>query len=58
MKEREGKLKAAHHTADFHIEPGAPQGFHADCRPSWRKEAGEDAWNRTIGWFKTYKVLS
>ncbi len=30
----------------------------ADYRPSYRKEAAEDAWNRMIGWFKKYEVLS
>jgi len=58
VKEMEEKLKAAHKTAEFHIYPGAPHGFHADYRPSYRKEAAEDAWNKTIGWFKKYKVLS
>ena len=26
--------------------PGAPHGFHADYRASYRKEAAEDAWNQ------------
>jgi carboxymethylenebutenolidase len=51
-------LKAAGKTAEFKIYPGAPHAFHADYRPSYRKEAAEDAWNKTIEWFKTYKVLS
>jgi len=54
----EAALKAAGKTAEFHIYPGAPHGFHADYRPSYRKEAAEDAWNRMIAWFKKYKVLS
>jgi carboxymethylenebutenolidase len=54
----EAALKAAGKTAEFHIYPGAPHGFHADYRPSYRKEAAEDAWNRMIGWFKKYNVLS
>ncbi|MGC1621259.1 MAG: dienelactone hydrolase family protein, partial [Pseudolabrys sp.] len=45
-------------TAEFHIYPGAPHGFHADYRPSYRKEAAEDGWNRMIDWFKKYKVLA
>jgi carboxymethylenebutenolidase len=51
-------LKAAGKTAEFHIYPGAPHGFVADYRPSYRKEAAEDAWNRMVGWFKKYGVLS
>jgi carboxymethylenebutenolidase len=44
-------------TAEFKIYPGAPHGFHADYRASYRKEAAEDAWSRMQAWFKTYKVL-
>jgi carboxymethylenebutenolidase len=44
-------------TAEFKIYPGAPHGFHADYRASYRKEAAEDAWGRMQAWFKTYKVL-
>lgn len=36
---------------------GAPHGFVADYRASYRKEAAEDGWNRMVGWFKKYKVL-
>jgi carboxymethylenebutenolidase len=38
--------------------PGAPHGFVADYRPSYRKEAAEDAWNQMIAWFKKYNILS
>ena len=58
VKEMEEKLKAAQKTAEFKIYPGAPHGFHADFRPSYRKEAAEDGWKQTIAWFKKYKVLS
>jgi len=58
VKEMESTLKADGKTAEFHIYPGAPHGFHADYRPSYRKEAAEDAWNRMAGWFKKYGVLS
>jgi carboxymethylenebutenolidase len=54
----EAALKAAGKTAEFHIYPGAPHGFHADYRPSYRKDAAEDGWNRLVGWFKKYNVLS
>jgi len=39
------------------IQPG-PHGFHADYRPSYRKEAAEDAWKMAIDWLKKNKVLS
>ena len=51
-------LQAAGKTAEFKIYPGAPHGFHADYRASYRKEAAEDAWNQMVAWFKKYKVLS
>jgi len=51
-------LEAAHKTAEFKIYPDAPHGFHADYRPSYRKDAAEDAWSRMQAWFKKYGVLS
>src|SRR5215469_2636120 len=45
-------------TAEFKIYPGAPHGFHADYRASYRKEAAEDAWNQMQAWLKKYGVLS
>ena len=45
-------------TFEIKVYPGAPHGFHADYRPSYRKEAAEDAWNQMIAWLKKYKVLA
>src|SRR5579871_1296223 len=50
-------LAANKKTAEFKIYPGAPHGFHADYRTSYRKEAAEDAWNQMQAWFKKYGVL-
>jgi carboxymethylenebutenolidase len=58
VKQMEAALKAAGKTAEFKIYPGAPHGFHADYRPSYRKEAAEDAWAQMTAWFKKYGVLS
>nr|WP_157100799.1 dienelactone hydrolase family protein [Rhodoplanes sp. Z2-YC6860] len=55
MKEALAKAKK---TAEFKIYPGAPHGFHADYRPSYRKEAAEDGWKLAIEWLKKYKVLA
>lgn len=57
VKQMEAALKAAGKTAEFHEYPGAPHGFVADYRPSYRKDAAEGAWNEMIAWFKKYKVL-
>jgi carboxymethylenebutenolidase len=45
-------------TAEFKIYPEAPHGFHADYRPSYRKDAAEDAWNQMQSWFRKNGVLS
>jgi carboxymethylenebutenolidase len=51
-------LQAAGKKAEFKIYPGAPHGFHADYRPSYRKDAADDAWNQLTAWFKANHVLS
>jgi carboxymethylenebutenolidase len=58
VKDMEAKLKAAGKTAEFHIYDGAPHGFHADYRPSYRDQQAKQAWGELVGWFKKYKVLS
>ena len=57
-QQMEAALKAAGKTAEFHEYPGAPHGFVADYRPSYRKDAAEDAWKQMTAWFKKYGVLS
>lgn len=54
MKER---LESAGKTAKFKIYPGAPHGFFADYRQSFRAEAAYDAWLSMHAWFKKYNVL-
>ena len=51
-------LAVSKKTAEFKIYPGAPHGFHADYRPSYRKDAAEDGWAQMQAWFKKYGVLS
>ena len=58
VKEMEAKLKAAGKVAEFKIYPGAPHGFHADYRPSYREDAAKAAWAEMVSWFKKYKVLT
>ena len=47
---------AAAKKSEFVIYPDAPHAFHADYRPSFRKEAAEDGWRRCLEWFKTQGV--
>ena len=36
----------------IHVYEGMPHAFHADYRPTYRKEAAEDGWKRMLAWFK------
>lgn len=51
-------LQAAGKKAEFKIYPGAPHGFHADYRASYRKEFADDAWTQAIAWLKSNGVLT
>ncbi|MEI6558815.1 MAG: dienelactone hydrolase family protein [Rhodospirillaceae bacterium] len=53
MRER---LKAAGRAAEIVVYPEAPHGFHADYRPSYRKEAAEDGWRRLLAWLHRHGV--
>ncbi len=57
VEKMKAALAADHKAAEFHIYPGAPHGFHADYRPSYRKDAAEDGWKRMKAWFEKYGVL-
>ncbi len=56
VKAAQEKAKAANKTVEIVVYPGAPHGFHADYRPSYRKEAAEDGWKRMLAWFQRYGV--
>jgi carboxymethylenebutenolidase len=58
VEQMKAALATAGKTAEFKIYPGAPHGFHADYRGSYRKEAAEDAWSQMQAWFRKNKVLS
>jgi len=47
---------AAARKSEFVIYPDAPHAFHADYRPSYRKEAADDGWKRCLAWFKAQGV--
>jgi carboxymethylenebutenolidase len=42
--------------SEFVVYPDAPHAFHADYRPSFRKEPAEDGWKRALAWFKAKGV--
>ena len=47
---------AAAKASTFVVYPDAPHAFHADYRPSFRKEPAEDGWKRALAWFKQHGV--
>ncbi len=42
--------------SQFVVYPDAPHAFHADYRPSYRKEAADDGWKRALAWFQANGV--
>ncbi|WP_287927199.1 dienelactone hydrolase family protein [Diaphorobacter sp.] len=56
MKSALSEGSAAAKASRFVVYPDAPHAFHADYRPSFRKEAAQDGWKRTLAWFKQHGV--
>ena len=51
-------LKASGNTrSEIVIYPDTPHAYHADYRPSYRKEAADDGWRRCVAWFKANGVV-
>ena len=50
-------LQTAGSPSQIVVYPNTPHGFHADYRPSYRKEQAEDGWKRLQHWFKQYGVV-
>lgn len=49
-------LRVVDDPSEIVVYPDAGHGFNADYRPSYNKEAAEDAWKRMLDWFKKNKV--
>lgn len=56
LDQMKAALKAAGNKSEFVVYPDTPHAFHADYRPSYRKEAAEDGWKRLRAWFKKHGV--
>ncbi len=56
MKKALAAGSAAAKKSEFVVYPDAPHAFHADYRPSYRKDAAEDGWRRALAWFKANGV--
>ncbi|MCU0943112.1 MAG: dienelactone hydrolase family protein, partial [Hydrogenophaga sp.] len=56
MKSALAAGNAASKASTFVVYPDAPHAFHADYRPSFRKEPAEDGWKRALAWFQQHGV--
>lgn len=45
---------AAARKSEIHVYHNAPHAFHADYRPSFRREEAEDGWKRMQAWFGSF----
>ncbi|MFO1220378.1 MAG: dienelactone hydrolase family protein [Burkholderiaceae bacterium] len=52
MKKALAAGSAAAKKSEFVVYPDAPHAFHADYRPSYRKEAADDGWKRCLAWMR------
>ena len=52
VERMQAALKAANKPSEIVLYPDTPHGFHADYRPSYRKDKAEDGWKRMLEWFK------
>lgn len=50
------KGNKAAQASEFVVYRDAPHAFHADYRPSYRKDAAADGFARALAWFKTHGV--
>jgi carboxymethylenebutenolidase len=49
-------LKKAGKKSMIHLYPDTPHAFHADYRPSYRKDQAADGWKRALEWFRKHGV--
>ena len=49
-------LNAAGNSSEIIVYPDTPHGFHADYRPSYRREQAQDGWKRLQAWFRQHGV--
>lgn len=56
MQNELAKGSVAAKASTFVLYPEAPHAFHADYRPSYRKAAADDGWQRMLAWLKAHGV--
>ncbi|MEX2176206.1 MAG: dienelactone hydrolase family protein [Pirellulaceae bacterium] len=56
VEKMQAALKDAKQKSEIVLYPDTPHGFHADYRPTYRKEHADDGWKRLIAWFEKHGV--
>ncbi len=56
VEKMQAKLKELKSKSEIILYPDTPHGFHADYRPSYRKDKADDAWKKLLAWFKSNGV--
>ena len=54
MKAALAQGSAAAQASEFLVYPAGRHAFHADYRPSYRKDAAEDGWQRCLAWLRAH----
>ena len=49
-------LTDAKKPSEIVLYPDTPHGFHADYRPSYRKDKAEEGWKKLLAWFRDHGV--
>ncbi|MBI1325995.1 carboxymethylenebutenolidase [bacterium] len=56
VEKMKAALKEAGKPGEIVLYPETPHGFHADYRPTYRKDKAEDGWKRLLEWFASNGV--
>ncbi len=54
IEKMRGALTVVGDPSQINVYPEAQHGFNADYRPSYDKDAAQDAWKKMLAWFKKY----
>ncbi len=57
VQQMQAALKAAGSPSRIEVFPGAPHGFHADYRPTYRAAAAAAGWTQMQSWFRANGVV-
>ncbi|MFM1802876.1 MAG: Carboxymethylenebutenolidase [Planctomycetota bacterium] len=57
VEQMQTALKEAGKPCEIKLYADTPHGFHADYRPTYRKENAEDGWKRLLDWFAKNGVV-